>query len=100
MCVLPTRFHVVVAVVVLLPFVARAADKADRFERPSHYIVENDTIVNELGRTPLPLLDWGFVLAGHVEYRDRKTGRKLPLNDAHPLTDTADVEAVQVAVPF
>jgi hypothetical protein len=46
------------------------------------------------------MLDWGFVLAGHVEYRDRKTGRKLPLNDAHPLTDAADVEAVQVAVPF
>lgn len=69
------------------------------FEKPVHYNVENTPIVNRLGPVPLPMVDWGFVLAGHVSYVDRERGRMLPLNDAHDLNDPRQVAAVPMAVP-
>ena len=69
------------------------------FEKPVHYNVENSPIVNRLSRVPLPMVDWGFVLAGHVSYVDREGGRTLPLNDAHDLNDPKQVVAVPMAVP-
>ncbi|MGE3313986.1 MAG: hypothetical protein AB7O26_02640 [Planctomycetaceae bacterium] len=74
-------------------------DKPLRVERPAHYIVENRPIVNELSRTPLPMVDWGFVLAGQIQYVDRTTGQLLPLNDKHDVENPSDVEAVAVTVP-
>lgn len=70
------------------------------FDKPVHYNVENSPIVNRLGRTPSPMVDWGFVLAGHIDYVDRKNGQKLPLNDAHEVDDPKQVEARPIAVPY
>jgi hypothetical protein len=85
----------------ILSSAAVGADPADPiFEKPVHYLVENTSIVNRLNSTHLPMVDWGFVLVGHVTYVDRKTGQKLPLNDAHDLDDPIQVAALPIAVPF
>lgn len=82
-------------------WLAQAACGAEppRFERPAHYLVENQRVANKLTSTPLPMVDWGFVLAGHVAYADRRTGNALPLDGPHDVDDPADVAAVPLAVP-
>ncbi|MFO0949180.1 MAG: hypothetical protein U1D30_25260 [Planctomycetota bacterium] len=95
-----------IAFAALLSVVALSADSHGDdaagipFERPSHFIVENQAVTVELSSTPLPMVDWGYVLAGHVDYVDRKTKRKLPLNDAHDIEDPLDVLAMRRCVPF
>lgn len=97
----PQCFLPVCAVVSII--VAGALDGAEvdqpRFERPAHYLVEDRPIAIELGPTPLPMLDWGYVLAGHVDYVEKATGKRLPLNDPHDVRDADDVVATPLCVP-
>jgi len=69
------------------------------FQSLGHYIVEDRKVKNELGRTALPFLDWGFVQPGFIAYVNKQTRAVLPLNDPHDVTDEKQVAAVPVAVP-
>ena len=96
----PPALARLLALLFCLPSTSLGAEPPpDLFERPVHTIVENQRVVNELGKTPLPMVDWGTILAGQVVYVDRETGRKLPLNDPHELDDPAQVRAVPICVP-
>lgn len=75
-------------------------DELTRLFRPvNHYLVEHEAIINELGPAALPFLDWGLVQPGFVEYVDRASGRSLPLNEPHDVTDPEQVEAREFCLP-
>ena len=90
----------------LLPHRATAAsapeapdDEARYFQTLGHYIVESRKVQNELSDAPIPFLDWGHVQPGFIAYVDKSSGKLLPLNDPHDVTDPQQVRAIPVAVP-